>query len=354
MELAFKPDLTHARANWTAFWEGRNSLPLLSAIIPRAGYEPVAKPEYTAGRDGNYTPIIDQVLRYAESHEFLGDAIPFYSIEFAADHFSALLGAELHFRDDAHGYGWTVPFVEDWDGAEIRFRPDGFWWQRTVEFAQALRQRCDGALMIGAPTLVANLDALSAIRGPQRLATDLVERPEAVHRALAQVSQAYGDILDALADLLDYPQLGSISRHGMYSPGRTTVPQCDFSCMISPAMYREFAVPHLRQEMQRLNGVEYHLDGPGAIKHLEALCEIEELGVVQWVSGAGAGESADWGWLYDKIDALGKGQIRGGDAEGVQRLWARYRSRMLFFQAHVESRHEFDALLTALERQPKG
>jgi len=72
------------------------------------------------------------------------------------------------------------------------------------------------------------------------------------------------------------------------------------------------------------------------VKHLEALCEIEELDIVQWVAGDGAPSRQDWTWLYDKIDALGKGQIRGGSPEAVTRLWEQYASRKLFFSVGGE------------------
>lgn len=140
---------------------GENRRPLVSAVIPKPGREPAQKPGYASGADGNPRPVIDQLQRWAETHEFLGEAIPFYYLEFAADHFAALLGADLVFRPNEPG-AWAVPFVKDLSGAEIRFRPEEKWWRRTVEFAEALRQRCGGALMIASPTLVDDLDAFWA------------------------------------------------------------------------------------------------------------------------------------------------------------------------------------------------
>ncbi len=353
LELEFKRDFAQAQANWEAFWRGENTRPLISAIVPKPGVEPVPKPPYTSGRDGNFAPVIAQVLQYMETHEFVGEAIPFYQIEFAADHFAGLLGAELRFREDEHGYGWAVPFVQDWDDVQIAFRPDGFWWERTVAFAEALRRVADGRFLIAPPTMVANLDALSALRGPQDLLLDLVEQPDKVHRALQQVTRAWEEISDALAELLDFATYGSINRHGMYTTGRINVPQCDFSCMISPAMFREFALPHLTREFAGLDGGEYHLDGPGAIKHLEALCEIPDLDVVQWVPGDGPGQEMDWTWLYEKIDALGKGQILGGNPERVRRLWRQFRSRTLFFTMSFPDRASAEAFIAEMEGERK-
>ncbi|MDD5705025.1 MAG: hypothetical protein PHR35_03810 [Kiritimatiellae bacterium] len=348
MELEFKKDFEAAVEQWGRFWKGKNNRPAVSAILPKPGVATVDKPEYASGAREDFEPVIDKLLQWAETHEFLADAIPFYYLEFAADHFAALLGADLKFSEAKPG-GWAVPFVRDLDHAEIRFDRDGYWWRRTVEFAEALRARCDGKLLIASNTLVANLDALAAIYGTEHVLIAMIENPDAVHSALAQIDQAHEHILEALSELLDYPCFGSITRHGMYNAGRVNVPQCDFSCMISPDMFREFVVPYLTREIRRLDSVEYHLDGPGAIKHLEALCEIRELDLVQWVPGAGQGEQRDWTALFDRIDALGKGQLRWGRADTAKHLWQKYRTRKLFFNLQAQSRAEIEDCLAELE-----
>ena len=243
MELEFKPDFSEAQKQWKAFWNGKNRRPLVCVTLPKEGMEPVEKPPYTSGADGNFEPVIDQLLAWAASHIFIGEAIPFYYLEFGPDHFSALLGADLKFDSNSPGTSWCQPFIKDWDDAEIRFRRDSFWWKRTVDFAHALRKRCDGKLLIAAPTLVANLDALAAIRGAKELLLDLIMCPDKVQRALNAVCQAYEEILEALSDELGFDKFGSINRHGMYCAGKIDVLQCDFSCMISPAMFRSLYLP---------------------------------------------------------------------------------------------------------------
>ena len=353
MELEFKQNFDSTAEQWARFWAGENTRPAVSAVLPKPGVTPVEKPGYASGTREAFEPIIDQLLAWAETHEFLADAIPFYYLEFSADHFAALLGADLQFNETDPG-GWAVPFVRDLDHAEIHFDRDGYWRKRTVEFAEALRARCDGKLLIASPTLVANTDALAAIFGPQNLLISMLDRPDAVHSALRQIDQAHEDILEALAEILEYSRFGSINRHGLYSAGRINVPQCDFSCMISPEMFREFVVPYLSLEMARLDAAEYHLDGPDAIKHLDALCEIEELDLVQWVAGAGRGEQQDWTELFDHIDALGKGQVRGGRPGAIQELWRKYSSRKLFFNLGAQSQAEVEDCIAELERITPG
>lgn len=348
MDLELMRDFEAVADRWDEFWRGESPTPLIATSVLKPGSTPVEKPGYAVGTEGDLDPIVDQLLAWAETQDFLGAAVPFFYLEFAADHFASLLGADMTFSDHAKG-GWITPFLDDIDNADIRFEREGRWWKQTVEFAQALRAKCDGKLLIASNTLVADLDALAAIRSPQKLLVDMLDKPDAVHRALRQITAAHGEILDALSDLLDFPTYGSITRHGMYARGRVNVPQSDFSCMISRDMFREFCLPYLREEMQRLDAAEYHLDGPGAIQHLEAVCEIEELGVIQWQPGAGEAETQDWTQLYDRIDSLGKGQIRLCKPDEAVRIAERTRDKRLFLALDVQSRAEFEDCVARIE-----
>jgi hypothetical protein len=350
MELEFKHDFEEVRQRWSAFWEGENTRPMVNIVLQKEGVNPVPHPPYLEGRDGNFKPIIDQLLAYAETHEFLGDAIPFFTLEWGPDTFSSYLGADLVFMS---GTNWAVPFVEDWDDEEIRFRRDSYWWQLTVDLIHAIRSRCDGKLLINPPTLVANLDSLAAIRGIERLLFDLVECPNKIKRALDQVCIAHTEILEAYAQLLDFDTYGSINVEGLYTPGRQSRPQCDMSCMISQKMFREFVVPCLEREAEDVDAMHYHLDGPGALQHLEALCEIEGLDTISWVPGSGEGQTQDWTMLHKKIDDLGKGQTLGGSHESIKRLWKEYKSRKLVFSTSASSKSEAEDFLAELETLDK-
>lgn len=57
-----------------------------------------------------------------------------------------------------------------------------------------------------------------------------------------------------------------------------------------------------------MDHVLYHLDGPQAIKHMDALMEIDGIDALQWTSGdAGPdGTLPDWDVIYDKAIAAGK------------------------------------------------
>ncbi|MCC7494995.1 MAG: hypothetical protein IT204_21785 [Fimbriimonadaceae bacterium] len=346
--MTSKPDFAAARAAWDAFWRHASPGPLVAAVVPRPGVERVAKPSsYALGPDLDVVAFAEQGLRWAASHEFIGAAIPFVYLEFAADQFATFLGCDLRFPSPGEG-GWPThplagqPLAE----VEIRFQTAGRWWQHISSLAAQLQARWAGELLLAPPTFVGNLDALVALRGAEQVLTDLLDDPPAVHRALDQIDTAHAAVMDAFAELLDWPRLGSINRHGMYSTGRLNLPQCDFSIMISEAHFREFALPYLQRELARMDGGEYHLDGPGALRHLAALCSLPELAVIQWVPGA-AHERDDWSDLYRRIDHLGKGQILGGDATRLHTWRRELTAGRLFWNLAARTRAEAEDAIAA-------
>ena len=71
-------------------------------------------------------------------------------------------------------------------------------------------------------------------------------------------------------------------------------------------MFREFFQPHIADFTDAMEYPMYHLDGKGAIAHLDALLEIKNLKAIQWEPGAGNREVTQWYDLIKKILAAGK------------------------------------------------
>jgi hypothetical protein len=94
----------------------------------------------------------------------------------------------------------------------------------------------------------------------------------------------------------------------LWGPGRTTKLQCDISAMISPDDFRTFALPFLEEQCRHIDYTLYHLDGVDAIRHLDALLEINDLNAIQWTPGYGQPQGGDPRWypLYRKIRDAGK------------------------------------------------
>lgn len=122
--------------------------------------------------------------------------------------------------------------------------------------------------------------------------------------------------------------------------------------MISGEMFREFALPCIRHEMSELTYAEYHLDGPGNVRHLEDLCTLDKLHTVQWVAGAGEAAEQDWTWLYQKINSLGKAVLYNGNPGSLLRLQQTLQTNAAYYTVWVNTEDEAKRFLEDLAKIP--
>jgi hypothetical protein len=75
------------------------------------------------------------------------------------------------------------------------------------------------------------------------------------------------------------------------------------------ALAREFGKDHpgVANECRFPDRSIYHLDSPGALRHLDSLLSIAELDAIQFVFGAGNKGFHKWVDVYRRIQATGKG-----------------------------------------------
>ena len=355
MELEFKKDFEHTRQNWKRFWEGSLGRPIILAIVPKKGVEPVQTPQWGAAFSRNHDEVVDQALKWAETHEFLGDSVPFFTPSLIIDSIPAFLGAEIvsieaPWGTDSH----AIPFVKNLSSTEIKFRRDSKWWGKWVGLAECIKRKCAGKMIFGsAQAGYNNLDILGAIRGKVELMTDFYDNPDGVHHAMKQIMKAYDEIGDEVYRISEIGKYGSVTGHGFYSDGMAATPQCDFGFNIGEEHFDEFALPYLIQEIDRLDAVEYHLDGPGNITHVESICGIEKIGVIQWVPGAGDDLKKDWTWLFEKINGLGKGLWLCADSpKTAVDLWRKYgKSGRMILHVRAESNDDVMRYIEAFERE---
>ena len=78
----------------------------------------------------------------------------------------------------------------------------------------------------------------------------------------------------------------------------------------------------------------FHLDGPGAIRHLDTLLEIDELDAIQWVPGHGNPPAKAWLAMLKKVQCAGKSLWISTPPEDVHAILEELRPEGLMI--HVE------------------
>jgi len=353
MQLEFKPDFEQARQRWDAFWRGEViDRPCLNIVAPKEGVEPSPRPGQLAGLQMGYREAAEAFEAYAATQVFMAEAIPHFRPGFGPDQFAGFLGAELEFSRDSGDTNWPIPFVENWeDCMPLEIKEDNPTWLAVQEFHRIAYEVSQGKFLISQMDIHSNMDALLAIRGSERLCMDLIERPEMIDRAMRQVRPFFAYAYDRIFELGHMDEWGSLGWTPFYSRGKFATTQCDFICMISPEMGRRFAIPALVEEAAHLDNCVYHFDGPEALPHLDSICGIEDIDVIQWVQGAGNGSHVDWIDLLQDIQSRGKGLQVNGTPDQVKVLHRELRpEKVLYIVGGVKSEKEGADLIRWFER----
>jgi len=289
--LQYRPDWLEARERLIHWWNGGDiGRPLMQVVVSRP--EPWEEMPTLSEPDGwitdystsDYAYRIHLALTRCLTTTYLGEAVPAQSPGDLAPNCLALyLGCSGH---EMPGTVWCAPFLSTLEDARFPYNPENFYWQFSQRAFREIARKGQGKFLQQFPDLIEGLDTLAAIRGTEELLEDLIEHPDWVHAALRQVTDRYFHYYDILYDIIRDDVGGSV--FWAWAPGRMAKFQCDFSAMISPAMFGEFMVPVLTEMTERVNYSMYHWDGPGALAHLEHLLSIPRLNMIQWTPGAGA------------------------------------------------------------------
>ena len=246
-----------------------------------------------------------------ENHIYPAEAIPGYSPDHGPDQFAACLGTTLHFSPDLPETNWIKPFVDDWqDVLPLRLDETNAVWQSLLKFTRLLAEHARGKYLVNVCDLHSNADALSAIRGPDRLCLDFYDCPELVERAMHDVRRVYQPIYNHLYAAAGYSHAtGTSGWTPFWCEGKFATIQCDFICLVSPEISRRYILPALEEEAAFLDHCVYHFDGPGALPHLDDILSIKKIDVIQWVAGTGQPKMwmPEWRDVLKRCQKAGKG-----------------------------------------------
>lgn len=353
MELSCRPDWPEAADRLARWWEGEYlGRPAMALTAPRDGFRWDSVPEapdlWQHWTHPDYViPRTDQGIR---GTAWFAEACPQTWVNLGPVSMAGFLGTGIHVRPDTV---WQSPIVADWLDFWPVFDPQNEWWQITVRLAEALVEAGEGKWFVANADLGDAGDTLSYLRGPERLCLDLLEGPrERLERVRDELVELLCGFYEALTAIVARRMSGTSSWLGVWSPARTATLQCDFSCMISAPLFAEFFAPAIAEQTRRLDHVIYHLDGPGALQHLETLLSLPRLHAIQWVPGAGNESAAHPRWrpLLRRIISAGVRLHMGVAPEEIEPLLAEIPARGLFLQTGCGSEEEARELLRKVER----
>ena len=240
---------------------------------------------------------------YVAHSSLMADMLPVANTQLGPGSLAAILGGVFEGGEDTI---WIHPDPNYTD--DIKFDPQHPNWLLHKELLKACKAKAQGHYYVGMPDLMEGMDVLAAIKGTDKVLLDTVMQPEVLEHQMQQINDIYFKVFDELYDIIREGDEMAFCYFSSWAPGKMSKLQSDISTMISVDDYRRFVQPFIRKQCQKIDYTLYHLDGVGAMHHLDALLEIKELNAIQWTPGVGEpqGGSPKWYDLYKKILAGGK------------------------------------------------
>ncbi|UCH33094.1 MAG: hypothetical protein JSV65_10890 [Armatimonadota bacterium] len=309
MDLAYHDDWESARRHLEAWWA--------NDALDRAAIAVTAPRDRPVGASGpEPQPPSDPVDRWLNADYrvtaadygmrrtfYGGESLPIFWPNLGPGIAAAYLGVEPVFAPDTVWFNQTA---RHWKDLAPRFDPDNKWWQATLNLVRVAVEASDGNFFVGHTDIGGVIDIEASLRGTPALLTDLVDAAREVKRVRGQLIPLWFRWYEEQERIIHRRLDGASCWLGVWAPGRTYNIQCDFCCMISPAHFDEFVAPELEALCSWLDYVTYHLDGPGAARHLDRLLAIAELHGIQWTPGAGQPSAVAWLPMLKKIQSAGK------------------------------------------------
>lgn len=312
MKPDFKNDWEICLDLHETWWRRRDTgRPLMMEWKYKDGWrpDPVVLADENAARAywANAPARVGEAEREMVHRIYTGAAFPYFVPQLGPGSLGLFLGATPHFSPQTV---WYDPCFADIREARAVLNPANPWLAWTMDATRQALQRAQECFLVAFPDLVEGLDCAAALIGSQPLLFALADAPSEAHRLMREITDCWYKAFDGLYALVNPPIGGNaFMAFEIVGRGKTAKLQCDLSAMLSPAMFHDFVVPYLAEQAEWLDYALYHLDGPTALQHLDALCSIDALDCIQWMPGAGVpwGQDPCWDGVYRKILDAGKG-----------------------------------------------
>jgi hypothetical protein len=339
--LEFKPNLDEVDRRFQAYFAGDLiDRPILLVHAPKPGAPRLVPITYHDRVFSDIDSIIDRALEQVRCTYYGGEAIPRFGVSLGTDEIGVFCSdGDFQWENSSGDTNWSDPFVEDWDAAlPFRIHERNPRYQRLLQLYRRAAERLSGKMLIGQIDTHSNMDLLMSARGSERLCEDLLDCPEVIDRAMISARAIFPQLWQMMCTEGRMDQSGF--GHDIFSMEGAACLQCDFSCMISPEMFRRWVIPALEEEAAIVKHVLYHWDGPTALRHVDDLCATKGLHTLAYVPGDGRGRHTEYLDVYEHVQKLGKAVFVWGSPDEIKLMHRRLKPNKTMYTCWTSSINE--------------
>lgn len=305
----YKEKWDDAKKHYEAFWEKSNTdrccLAMWMGKQRQNQFE--AGREYTCA-DRYTDPLCMHIgmMNYCEGTAFLCEAVPSKILDFGTAGMVQYFGCVPQYTPDTI---WFAPILDEPDSSELRFLPGPFLEHKRI--TRELTELAGDRYFVGMNDNCGIIDALAHIRGTENLLIDMAENPDFIREARDKIIDVWKKTQTEFFEITKENNEGGSSHSWMHlwSPARHLQIQCDYSCMISPAMFEEFVLPELEETSSVFEHTTYHFDGVEQLRHLDMILSVKGIDNIQWTRVSGQPPTSESIAALRKIQKAGKGLV---------------------------------------------
>jgi len=288
-----------------------------------------------------------RAINWFENNYFGGEALPATYVNWGAMSMAAMFGSSPEFSKTSV---WYPPVIEDWDTWEWKFDPEANpTWSVIKRIVNRFLRDAEGKYFVGSPELGNGADVMSLMRGMDQLALDLIQEPEEVKKGVNFISDTWLTLMEETHQMtLQVNQGGVLAWMGLWAPGRIDQIACDFSSIISPAMFEEFFIPEIIKMGNWCEYGVYHLDGQICMKNmLDLLLEVPQIKAIQFTPGVNSPPTYTEAYLprYRRILESGRSLYLLVEPHEVEGILEELPPEGLYMRTYVERKEDADDLL---------
>jgi hypothetical protein len=314
--MILRNDIKEAKDRMAAWWEGEFK------ERPAIGYS-YQKPEvtkvnhldawYLSENPDNIKEYVQMFLANSQNMHYGAEYIPTLSMNYGPGIMAGVLGCTPNFsRNRGRATVWfdtPTPLEKIIDLLESApINANNKWYSRILKVTETAAQLSDGQFSVAVTDLGGILDILVSFLSFKDIIVSMKRNPGLIDTCRAIIVDKWHKVYEGISAILDKYNLGTNGWLNAWCPEHYYPIQCDISASLSPKLFKQFVLPDLKEQTERLDKSIYHWDGPGQLKYADDLLSLPDLDGIQWVPGSNQPEGGDDEWMpvYKKVQKAGK------------------------------------------------
>ncbi len=342
------PDWEMSKKRMAAFWEHEIiDRPVLQIYIDEPNVEPDEMDAY--GFEDRWTdPETFVRVERNSVRKYLGEGYPSAYPNWAS--VPEMLGCEMQYAQNTI---WSHPAANSiLDLSAEKITIDSPVVTKKLDFLEKSAKLFGDDVFLGMPPFGNSGDDIAKVLGYQQICFDLYDEPEAVITLDKKITDFSIKCYDACYEAISKHMDGTSWWLPAWHPRKSVLIEFDLGGMISPEMYKLF-LPHLIERAEHAERSIYHLDGPGALVHLDTILAQKEFDAVQWEPGTGGDSFSSYLPVMKRIQDAGKGLyvgLTGVEIDEALYLLSELKPEGLMMPIHTTSVDEAKRFLEKVEK----